>query len=448
MDKQGAISHKGCDYVVTYDDEKKSLVVTNVNGEIIETREGQSIIIRKDVNGYQVKIDLATDKHRAFYNELLKKAWSCHSTFNENSFFKEATISFDEDTKHLSQTLNIAVVGKVSSGKSSLINALLMRGRRDAVAKVGVEAGVTTNLKIIKLDENVRLIDSPGLDDIKKENSDVTKAFLANIDVGILVVTGVPNESQKSVFDDLKQSCSAVFLALNKIDEYDVYSDEALSKVIEQWRTTLAINTVYPVCTFGYDPDLAPDTKLNLRGIEQLRNEIELFLDSKQKKLLLARHMSDKRKYAQGAIVSAIALVGVQAVLPGRAAFITATQLTAIAYLHFLYKGIHLSKASAFAVLPIFAGQAVATNVFLFFTSFIPPTGIIEVAAAVTAISITSSMLLAVNHVLSIGLDLKNGDVLKKKFNEYKNLLTQLVKIKSISDLKNLNLEAIVNSLM
>jgi len=448
MATPGAISHRGCDYVTTYNDERKSLVITNVNGESIEAREEQQIIIRKDANGRQVKINLATDRNHVFYNELLKKAWDYHSTSNENSFFEEATISYDEDTKHLSETLNIAVVGKVSSGKSSLINALLMRSRSDAVAKVGVEAGVTTNLKIIKLDENVRLIDSPGLDDIKRENSDVTKAFLENIDVGILVVTGVPNESQKSIFDDLRQYCSGVFLALNKIDEYDGYTDEALLKIIEQWRSSLAVDIIYPVSTFGYDPDLAPNTELRLRGIEQLRNDIELFLDSIQKKLLLARHMSEKRKYAQGIIVTAIVAVGVQAVLPGRAAFITATQLTAIASLHFLYKGVHLSKASAFAVLPIFAGQAIATNVFLFFTSFIPPTGIIEVAAAVTAISITSAMLLAVNHVLSIGLDLKNADVLKEKFKEYKKLLTQAVNIKTISDLKNLNLEAIVNSFL
>ena len=57
-------------------------------------------------------------------------------------------------------------------------------------------------------------------------------------------------------------------------------------------------------------------------------------------------------------------------------------------------------------------------------------------------------MLLAVNHVLSIGLDLKNADILKEKFKEYKKLLTQAVNTKTISDLKNLNLEAIVNSFL
>jgi hypothetical protein len=210
----------------------------------------------------------------------------------------------------------------------------------------------------------------------------------------------------------------------------------------------LGADKIYPVCTFGYDPDLSPSTELKLRGIDDLRSDIEGFLESKQKKLLLARHMSEKRNYAKGIIVTAIAAVGVQAALPGKAAFITATQLAAIASLHFLYKGSVLSKSSAWAVLPVFAGQAIATNVFLFFTSFIPPTGVIEVAAAVTAISITSAMLLAVNYALSNGFDLKDTEVLKGKFREYRSLISQMAKIRSISDLQRFNVEQLVKNLM
>ena len=276
----------------------------------------------------------------------------------------------------------------------------------------------------------------------------MTRDFLANIDVGILVLTGAANESQKSVFDDLRRRCSKVFVVLNKIDTYDEYTDEALIKVVNQWHSCLGAANIYPVCTFGYDPDLSPSTELNLRGIDVLRRDIEDFLESKQKKLLLARHMSEKRSYAKGIIVTAVAAVGVQAALPGKAAFITATQLAAIASLHFLYKGSVLSKSSAWATLPVFAGQAIATNVFLFFTSFIPPTGVVEVAAAVTAISITSSMLLAVNYALSNGFDLKDSDLLKDKFREYRDVISQIAKIRSIGDLKRLNPEELVKNLM
>lgn len=448
MNSSKEIVSNGRTYAVTYDATRNILTIANSKGETIEATRGNDSVVRISVDGSKDVIDLATDSKAQFFIDLLDKAWQSQVTSDEFRFFEEATAAYDEDTSHLKGTLNIAVIGKVSSGKSSLINALLMRSRSNPIAQVGVEAGVTTNLKIIKLDENVRLIDSPGIDDIKQENSDVTRDFLANIDVGILVLTGAANESQKSVFDDLRRRCSKVFVVLNKIDTYDEYTDEALIKVVNQWHSCLGAANIYPVCTFGYDPDLSPSTELNLRGIDVLRRDIEDFLESKQKKLLLARHMSEKRSYAKGIIVTAVAAVGVQAALPGKAAFITATQLAAIASLHFLYKGSVLSKSSAWAILPVFAGQAIATNVFLFFTSFIPPTGVVEVAAAVTAISITSSMLLAVNYALSNGFDLKDSDLLKDKFREYRDVISQIAKIRSIGDLKRLNPEELVKNLM
>jgi small GTP-binding protein len=435
-------------YTVRFDSTRNLLVIKNPKGETIEATKGNDLIHKISIDGSKKNIVLTNDPNEKFFRELLDQAWKDQSDSDGHRFFEEATTSYDEDTQNLKGTLNIAVIGKVSSGKSSLINALLMRSRHNPLAEVGVEAGVTTNLRIIRLDEQVRLIDSPGIDDIKRENSDVTREFMSNIDVGILVITGAANVSQKSVFDELQSQCSKVFVALNKIDEYDDYTEDALTKVINQWRECLGAEKLYPVCTFGYDPDLPPSTDLKLRGIDDLRRDIEDFLETKQKKLLLARHMSEKRGYAKSIIVTAITAVGVQAVLPGKAAFITATQLAAIASLHFLYKGTVLSKSSAWAVLPVFAGQAVATNVFLFFTSFIPPTGVIEVAAAVTAISITSAMLLAVNYALANGFDLKDADILKGKFREYRKLISSMARIRSVSDLKKLNIDELVKGLI
>ncbi len=122
---------------------------------------------------------------------------------DEQEFWKNASTKFEEKVQDFSKTLNIAIIGKVSSGKSSLINALLKRSRKQAIAEVGAEAGVTTKLKVIRLDERVRLIDSPGLDDVRAENSAITQEFLKHIDVGILVVTGAADASQKRFLDDL-----------------------------------------------------------------------------------------------------------------------------------------------------------------------------------------------------------------------------------------------------
>ena len=69
---------------------------------------------------------------------------------NEEGFFDRVSEIFSKQAPNLSQTLNIAVVGKVSSGKSSLINALLKLSRKQAieVAKVGAVSGVTQALTI------------------------------------------------------------------------------------------------------------------------------------------------------------------------------------------------------------------------------------------------------------------------------------------------------------
>jgi ribosome biogenesis GTPase A len=124
-----------------------------------------------------------------------------HSAFdglNEENFFDRVKAKFNDKVPNLSKTLNIVVIGKVSSGKSSLINALLKLSRKQAleIAKVGAVSGVTKDLKIIQLDEKVYLIDSPGLDDVRQENSEVTKNILKHIDIGIFVVTGSSDASQ------------------------------------------------------------------------------------------------------------------------------------------------------------------------------------------------------------------------------------------------------------
>lgn len=144
-------------------------------------------------------------------------------SWDESSFFENVKTQFEQKAQDFSKTLNIAVIGRVSSGKSSLINALLKRSRKKAIAEVGAESGVTTALKVLRLDEQVRLIDSLGLDDVRAENSTITQEFLKRIDVGILVVSGSSDSSQKKHLDDLRQHCDSIFVVLNRIDEYAKY---------------------------------------------------------------------------------------------------------------------------------------------------------------------------------------------------------------------------------
>lgn len=80
------------------------------------------------------------------------------------------------------------------------------------MARVGAEAGVTTKLKILRLDERVRLIDSPGLGDIRADNSKITQDFLKHIDIGILVVTGAVDTSRKVFLTTFKHIVTVCLL--------------------------------------------------------------------------------------------------------------------------------------------------------------------------------------------------------------------------------------------
>jgi small GTP-binding protein len=363
---------------------------------------------------------------------------SATDSSEEKEFWEKASTQFEEKVQDFSKTLNIAVIGKVSSGKSSLINALLKRNRKKAIAQVGAEAGVTTQLKILRLDERVRLIDSPGLDDVRAENSEITRDFLKHIDVGILVVTGAADASQKRYLDDLRAHCESVFVVLNKIDEWDRLAPSALEKVTNQWQQVLNIEKIYPVCAFGYDPETPSNTPLDIRGVYWLREDIENFLGSKGKDLLLARHMGEKKSYAVGIIATALVAVAVQSFIPGSAAYITATQASAIVALSYLYTGEILSPKAAFALLPAFASEAVTTTLFLWAKSFLPPTGIFDVAAAFVAVSITLAILATVNSVLETGAKLEEEELLKSKFRTYRKQAEAALKGLSITDMRDL----------
>jgi len=356
---------------------------------------------------------------------------------DDRSFFDQVKVHLGDKMPNFSQTLNIAVIGKVSGGKSSLINAILKLSRKQAldVAQVGAVAGVTKNLKILKLDDKVCLIDSPGLDDVRAENSQVTQDFLKHIDIGIFVITGASDASQKRNLDQLREYCDSVFVVLNKVDEWDDLHPSALTEVIEQWKTALGVEKIYPTCARGYDPK-SVSSKMDIRGVYQLRTDIEEFLQKKGKDLLLARHMAEKSGYAVKIISATLVVVAGEAFIPGSAAWITATQGSAITALNYVYTGEVLPQQAVLSILPTFVAQTAGQNLFLFVKSFLPPTGVIDIAASAVAVGVTLALLATVNHVLSTGAKLDEAEVLASTFKIYrKHASSSLKEIASI--LKN-----------
>lgn len=348
-----------------------------------------------------------------------------------DKFFNEA---FEEQEPKFVEHVNIALVGKVSAGKSSLLNALLGYTREDSIATVGARSGVTTRITPYKLDDKVLIVDCPGLDDVREENSDITKDFLGSIDLGIFVVTGSIDSSQKENFNDLKNNSKKTLVILNKIDDFDKYETSALDDVINQWKTTLHVDKIFPTCTIGFDPMIKASSPMDIRGIDDVREEIFGFLKKNGKDILLARFIKDKNSYALSIIVSALLAVATESFIPGSAAYITATQVTAIMALYYLYTGKVISKSHVLGLIPTFVGRSLGMNTFLWVKSILPPTGILDIAAAGIALMITFAMLAAVKSMLESGYSLDETDVLKSKFDIFKNSGKELSKI-SIKDI-------------
>jgi uncharacterized protein (DUF697 family) len=266
---------------------------------------------------------------------------------------------------------------------------------------------------------------------------------LSSIDIGLFVVTGSADDSQKSSFNDLKNHCKHVIVVLNKIDEWKDSEDSVLEEVITQWKSCLQVETIFPTCTKGYDPQMRKDVIVVLQGVEELKNAIFQLLEEEGKALFLAKHLRKNRQgYAQKIIVTALLAVAGEAFIPGSAAYITATQVVAITSLNYLYTGETLNKSSALALIPGFAGESIGTSIFLLAKSFLPPTGIVDLAAAVVAVTITFAMLAAVKWVLENEHDLSDKEELKKAFKAFKEIAKEFKNL-SITDLKSS--EAIMN---
>lgn len=374
--------------------------------------------------------------------------------FNEQDVNDEVDDILKKMSEQLESELSIVVGGKVSTGKSSFLNALFSYHKND-VKKfiVGAEAGVTTVPTPKPINRNVTVWDTPGLNDVNPKNRKTTHDFLKKgHDLSILIVSGAADSSQKENYELLRKHTANknVIVVLNKVDEFS-RADRAL--VIAQWKKQLGIpenDSIYPCVTRGYgendtiiDPITDEEIEIPLdeagipktiRGVDEVRKHVRKKLEEINKDLLFLQAQKSKGNAALMAISSSCISAGTAAFFPGAGVTVTATQVAGICSLNYIYTGEALSKSQVIQMLPAYAMQSVGRNLFLWAKSVLPPTGVVDIAAAGIAVTLTASMLLTVNYMLKNGFDLTDKDITSDAHAGFSSQLGDIIKGASKGD--------------
>ncbi len=124
------------------------------------------------------------------------------------------------EQKQAAQTLEIVAFGTISSGKSSLLNALAGR----EVFATDPRGGTTMRRQEIPWpgDDQVRLVDTPGLGEVEGAERVAAAAEAArDADLVLMVVDGPLRDSEHRLLARLGEMEKRVLLCLNKADWYE-----------------------------------------------------------------------------------------------------------------------------------------------------------------------------------------------------------------------------------
>ncbi len=152
--------------------------------------------------------------------------------------FKSALKKIDLQLNKLeSKTFQISVFGRVGVGKSSLLNALINK----QLFSTGLENGHTKQIKIYEWEKNfnkfnkVQLVDTPGIDEVNKNNKEeLTFEYSLDADLILFVIDSDITRIELNALEKLLNNNKPILLILNRCDQWNKEQARSLLLNIER----------------------------------------------------------------------------------------------------------------------------------------------------------------------------------------------------------------------
>lgn len=220
--------------------------------------------------------------------------------------------------------IHIAVFGRVSVGKSALVNALLGKSRFKTSPLHGETRTIQRGQWETFRDGNVFLIDTPGINEVDGESrEDLAHEVATRVDLVLFVVDGDITQPELEALQRLMETRRPLLLVLNKADRYSPSEREQLLSSLAQHTNGLldesdivlataqpATQTVIKVMPDGQESE---ETRQPEADIEALKTRLWQLLETEGKTLsalnasLFAGQLSDS---VAGRILSARRTIG------------------------------------------------------------------------------------------------------------------------------------------
>ncbi|CDN42498.1 GTPase [Paenibacillus sp. P22] len=296
--------------------------------------------------------------------------------------------------RELDQDILIALVGDVNAGKSSTLNRIV----GETVAAVGAEPGETADIRPYLFKERIFFVDTPGLNDVRVENSQQTMDYYRQADIILFFLNAagtVYSEAEKRSFEAIRDTNPNILIVLNKIDAADEV-DRITARVKQET---------------GGKYDVVPVSSRTGENIEALRAAILELLRKKSKDLLFAKNLKEKsaaaNKWILGAAASASAIGA--APIPGADIVpITAVQIGLLTRLAVLY-GKPISKETARELVVATVVGNIGKSVFRQVLKLFPGAG--SVAGASVAGAMTLALGYAVKYAYENNMDINTATI-------------------------------------